>query len=141
MLVKSGDIHISLALILSYIRSWTCYLFAYLRANLATLDSVYCLWPSIMGSIETLECQDVVLTLTKGIKPGQHTLPHQQQQTSAVLHRSLHHDPLQAVSAKGNYLYLNNGQKIFDATGGAAVACLGHGNERFVFRVLLATLI
>ena len=52
---------------------------------------------------------------------------------SAVLHRSLHHSPLQAVSAKGNYLFLSNGQKIFDATGGAAVACLGGGNDRLVF--------
>lgn len=53
--------------------------------------------------------------------------------TSHVLHRSLHHDPLRVIHAKGNYLYLNDGRKIFDATGGAAVACLGHGDERFVF--------
>ena len=51
---------------------------------------------------------------------------------SHVLHRSLHQDPKHAVYAKGNYLYLSNGQKIFDATGGAAVACLGHGDERYV---------
>jgi len=50
---------------------------------------------------------------------------------SAVLHRSLHHKPLHAVTARGNYLYLSNGQKIFDATGGAAVACLGSGNQRY----------
>lgn len=50
---------------------------------------------------------------------------------SAVLHRSLHHKPLHAISAQGNYLYLSNGQKIFDATGGAAVACLGSGNARY----------
>lgn len=50
---------------------------------------------------------------------------------SAVLHRSLHHEPLRAISSQGNYLYLNNGQKVFDATGGAAVACLGSGNERY----------
>ena len=49
---------------------------------------------------------------------------------SAVLHRSLHCEPLRVVSAKGQYLELSNGQRIFDATGGAAVACLGHGNER-----------
>lgn len=49
---------------------------------------------------------------------------------SAVLHRSLLSDPLKVVSASGNYLYLSNGQKILDATGGAAVSCLGHGNER-----------
>lgn len=49
---------------------------------------------------------------------------------SAVLHRSLHNDPHKVIRAEGNYLYLSNGQKIFDATGGAAVACIGHGNER-----------
>jgi 4-aminobutyrate aminotransferase-like enzyme len=50
---------------------------------------------------------------------------------SAVLHRSLHHKPLHVLSAKGNFLSLDNGQKILDATGGAAVSCLGHGNERY----------
>ncbi|OQO05796.1 hypothetical protein B0A48_09891 [Cryoendolithus antarcticus] len=59
--------------------------------------------------------------------------------TSAVLHRSLHHDPHQAVHAKGNYLCLSNGQKIFDATGGAAVACLGSNDER-VARALIQQL-
>lgn len=49
---------------------------------------------------------------------------------SSVLHRSLHSDPIRVESAKGNYLYLSNGQKILDATGGAAVSCLGHGDER-----------
>jgi adenosylmethionine-8-amino-7-oxononanoate aminotransferase len=50
---------------------------------------------------------------------------------SVVLHRSLHHQPLHVTSAKGNYLHLSNGQKILDATGGAAVACLGSGNIRY----------
>jgi len=50
---------------------------------------------------------------------------------SAVLHRSLHYKPLHVLSAKGNSLYLDNGLKILDATGGAAVSCLGHGNERY----------
>lgn len=48
---------------------------------------------------------------------------------SAVLHRSLHVDPLKVVASSGNYLHLSNGQRILDATGGAAVACVGHGNE------------
>ena len=60
---------------------------------------------------------------------------------SAVLHRSLHHEPLHAISAKGNYLYLSNGQKIFDATGGAAVACLGSGNERYESMFPMPTLL
>jgi len=50
---------------------------------------------------------------------------------SAVLHRSLHQDPLRVTSAKGHYLHLSNGQRIFDASGGAAVACIGHGNDRY----------
>ncbi|KAK5715746.1 hypothetical protein LTR17_016656 [Elasticomyces elasticus] len=50
--------------------------------------------------------------------------------SSAVLHRSLHHVPSRVLSAQGHYLHLSNGQSIFDASGGAAVAALGHGNER-----------
>lgn len=45
---------------------------------------------------------------------------------SKVLHRSLKEQPEKVVKANGSYLYLENGQKILDATGGAAVACLGH---------------
>lgn len=55
---------------------------------------------------------------------------HAKQSESAVMHRSLKNDPLQVVSAQGHYLHLSNGEKIYDATGGAAVSCIGHGNER-----------
>jgi adenosylmethionine-8-amino-7-oxononanoate aminotransferase len=34
------------------------------------------------------------------------------------------------VGGKGNYLFTYDGRKIFDAATGAAVSCLGHGNER-----------
>jgi adenosylmethionine-8-amino-7-oxononanoate aminotransferase len=47
----------------------------------------------------------------------------------ALLHRSLHHQPYKVVSAKGINLTLSDGRIIMDACGGAAVACLGHGNE------------
>lgn len=47
---------------------------------------------------------------------------------SPILHRSLHRDPMQVVSGKGNYLTFENGQKFLDATCGAAVACLGHAH-------------
>ena len=50
--------------------------------------------------------------------------------SSSVLHRSLKTIPHKVVAAKGLYLTLSNGQKILDATGGAAVSCLGHGNAR-----------
>ena len=49
---------------------------------------------------------------------------------SAVLHRDLHNKPLQVVQASGLYLTLSNGRKIIDASGGAAVSCIGHGNEQ-----------
>lgn len=49
---------------------------------------------------------------------------------SGILHRSLRTLPLKVVGASGNYLTLSNGQQIFDATGGAAVSCLGHGDKR-----------
>jgi adenosylmethionine-8-amino-7-oxononanoate aminotransferase len=46
-----------------------------------------------------------------------------------LLDRDLNTAPYEVVNAKGNYIKLDNGQEIFDASGGAAVACLGHGNE------------
>ena len=49
---------------------------------------------------------------------------------SPILHRTLHRDPMQVISGKGNYLTFENGQKFLDATGGAAVACLGHAHPR-----------
>lgn len=51
---------------------------------------------------------------------------------SAVLHRHLNEDFPSLKKGKGNYLYLDNGHTIFDASGGAAVACIGHGNSRVV---------
>ncbi|KAL1876514.1 hypothetical protein Daus18300_002758 [Diaporthe australafricana] len=47
---------------------------------------------------------------------------------SAVLHRHLRHDFLNIERGEGHYLILEDGRRIFDASGGAAVACLGHGN-------------
>lgn len=49
---------------------------------------------------------------------------------SATLNRSLLRDPPLVVSSKGNFVELDNGQQVFDASGGPAVCCLGHGNER-----------
>lgn len=50
--------------------------------------------------------------------------------SSRVLHRSVLEQPPSVSFAEGNYIHLTTGQKILDATGGAAVACLGHGNKR-----------
>ena len=51
---------------------------------------------------------------------------------SSVLHRSLHHEPFVVVSAKGQYLTLSTGHKVFDACCGAAVSCIGHGDPRVI---------
>src|SRR6478672_5160303 len=48
---------------------------------------------------------------------------------SRVLHRSGAVPPT-AVGGEGIYLHLADGAKIIDGSGGAAVACLGHGNRR-----------
>jgi adenosylmethionine-8-amino-7-oxononanoate aminotransferase len=46
-----------------------------------------------------------------------------------VLHRSGAIPPI-AVRGEGIYLHTEDGRSIIDASGGAAVACLGHGNRR-----------
>ncbi len=48
---------------------------------------------------------------------------------SRILHRSGGQPPI-AVSGEGINLILADGRRIIDASGGAAVACLGHGNQR-----------
>lgn len=50
--------------------------------------------------------------------------------SSAVLHRDTHFIPKSVVGGKGSYLFLEDGTKFLDSTGGAAVACLGHGHEQ-----------
>jgi adenosylmethionine-8-amino-7-oxononanoate aminotransferase len=49
---------------------------------------------------------------------------------SAVLYRDLALEFLPLARAEGNYIILENGRKIFDALGGAAVGCIGWGNKR-----------
>ena len=45
-----------------------------------------------------------------------------------VFHRHLQHLPPTAVSGKGVYLTDVGGKQYLDASGGAAVSCLGHGH-------------
>ena len=47
---------------------------------------------------------------------------------SHVIHRSLSASPLTAVSAQGLYITDREGRRYLDASGGAAVSCLGHGH-------------
>lgn len=47
----------------------------------------------------------------------------------ALLHRSLTESPYRVTHASGSYFTLEDGRKILDACGGAAVTVLGHGNQ------------
>ena len=52
--------------------------------------------------------------------------------TSRVLHRSLRETPPKAVGGEGVYLFAEDGRRIIDASGGAAVSCLGHQHPRVI---------
>ncbi|KAI1881389.1 hypothetical protein JX265_000215 [Neoarthrinium moseri] len=49
---------------------------------------------------------------------------------SAVLHRNLQHQFLRLTHGSKSRLFLEDGRSIIDASGGAAVACIGHGDAR-----------
>jgi adenosylmethionine-8-amino-7-oxononanoate aminotransferase len=48
--------------------------------------------------------------------------------TTHVMHRHLHHTPPVAVGGEGVWLIDAAGKRYLDASGGAAVSCLGHGH-------------
>jgi len=49
---------------------------------------------------------------------------------SRVLHRSLRETPPRAIGGEGVWLFGEDGRRILDASGGAAVSCLGHQHPR-----------
>jgi adenosylmethionine-8-amino-7-oxononanoate aminotransferase len=53
-------------------------------------------------------------------------------QKSRVLHRSLREAPPKAVGGEGIWLIAEDGRRILDASGGAAVSCLGHQHPRVI---------
>jgi adenosylmethionine-8-amino-7-oxononanoate aminotransferase len=52
--------------------------------------------------------------------------------TSRVLHRSLRETPPRAIGGEGIYLIAEDGQRVIDASGGAAVSCLGHQHPHVI---------
>ncbi|MCA6112311.1 aspartate aminotransferase family protein [Bradyrhizobium cenepequi] len=52
--------------------------------------------------------------------------------TSRVMHRSLRQTPPKAIGGHGMWLFAEDGRKILDASGGAAVSCLGYQHPRVV---------
>lgn len=53
-------------------------------------------------------------------------------QTEFLLDRHLHRSFPVVTGASGNFLYLEDGRTVFDATSGAAVSCIGHGHQRVI---------
>src|SRR4051794_37692159 len=51
---------------------------------------------------------------------------------SRVLHRSLRDTPPKAVGGDGVWLIAEDGRRILDGSGGAAVSCLGHQHPRVI---------
>ncbi|KAH8647934.1 pyridoxal phosphate-dependent transferase [Xylariales sp. PMI_506] len=58
------------------------------------------------------------------------TIDHEDPSFSSVLYRSLGEKPPVIVKSNGLYLYTSDGREIIDATGGAAVASVGHNNAQ-----------
>ncbi len=50
--------------------------------------------------------------------------------SSRVLHRSLRETPPKAIGGEGVWLIAEDGRRVLDASGGAAVSCLGHQHPR-----------
>ncbi|PGH06722.1 hypothetical protein GX51_02163 [Blastomyces parvus] len=55
---------------------------------------------------------------------------------SAIFHRSLEKSYPTAVRGEGVYLFTDTGHKILDGCCGAAVSCVGHGNEEVIEAVV-----
>src|SRR5690349_9805872 len=51
---------------------------------------------------------------------------------SRVLHRSLRETPPKAIGGEGVWLIGEDGQRVLDASGGAAVSCLGHQHPKIL---------
>ncbi|WP_298879905.1 aspartate aminotransferase family protein [uncultured Bradyrhizobium sp.] len=56
--------------------------------------------------------------------------------TSRVLHRSLREMPPKAIGGEGVYLFAEDGRRVIDASGGAAVSCLGHQHPRVIAAIV-----
>lgn len=49
-----------------------------------------------------------------------------------VFPRDIKSPPLKAVASEGCYIFDEHGKRYFDGSGGAAVSCLGHGDEEII---------
>lgn len=91
--------------------------------------------PALLLPVEPIEASDSTLekkTKTTSSITDSNKSYWKSRPEPSLLHRSLHDKPVLALSASKHHITLQNGQKILDACGGAAVACIGHGNQEVV---------
>ncbi len=65
-----------------------------------------------------------------GVRAAQRDIGDNPPALSKVFHRSLRGVPPIAVGGSGIHLVQEDGRRYLDASGGAAVSCLGHGHPR-----------
>lgn len=82
--------------------------------------------------LESSPLRDEVLNASSKTVPADLTSPIQDEREPSLLHRSLVERPYKVTSAKGSFLTLEDGRKILDGCGGAAVAIIGHGNQEVI---------
>ncbi|KAH8602417.1 pyridoxal phosphate-dependent transferase [Bisporella sp. PMI_857] len=82
-------------------------------------------------TVPASSCSASVL-ITREAQPGQKLDKNDRRRSVFLLDRHLHKEYPVVVGGNGNYLYTSDGRVVFDASCGAAVSCLGHGNERVI---------
>ena len=73
---------------------------------------------------------DVTTPQALPTSPGKELQDEHVKEQSSVLYRQLRQRPLKIVEGRGSYLITDEGMEILDATGGAAVSCIGHSDKR-----------
>ncbi|KAK5267126.1 hypothetical protein LTR99_005913 [Exophiala xenobiotica] len=94
-----------------------------LIANLAEKVSTTPLKPAQAAKVDVTELEDNTASSDHQVQPPS-------ERASSILHAKLERKPATITASKGNYLYTSDGDEIFDATCGAAVACIGHNDHR-----------
>ena len=91
--------------------------------------------PSAISELKQ-KCQDIAITPAKTLHLKGHgdgeATSNGLEKSEFLLGRHLHKAFPMVTGGKGNYLYLADGRTVFDASSGAAVSCLGYGNERVI---------
>lgn len=88
---------------------------------------------AISDIIPIADNQETAFSISKVVNPSNGNINGTKDTKKAFhLNRNLKKSFPVVTGAKGNYLFLEDGRAILDAAGGAAVSCLGHGDQRVI---------